>query len=305
MPLPIVLIAALLAAGCAATPTHRGTLRRGGSLPSSPDPTPLSSHAGSDRGQVSAGVNYASLYLWRGFDFYGEDRGVILPWVKYSTDRYEFKLVGEGAPDLLFGEATTTEKEWVGLNYNGAYKTSWMDGDLKATFGFWYLQYFNAEHEQRSRQLEECAELGIPAGDCDVTTYSQDSIKGYVNLGLPNAPFSPNLSYTHYYFISDRGQTRTRDGNYYIILSGQHPIARTEESSLALGSRATYFRYDSADVHHISELVAFTKFSTTFDNGWKMFAGLNYAFVPPDVVAGMSPGNHHKLFSTFGVSVSF
>jgi len=254
---------------------------------------------------LTVGMEYQSLYLARGFDFYGEDRSVLLPWIGYSKNGLNISVWGELSPDILVGEATSTEKEWAGTDFNIGYRMNFLEDRLDVELGTWLLWYPNDRNEQENRIRANLLEQGIPEENWQINTYDQDFFKGYVKFALPKLPFSPQLLYTHQYFFSDHGKTRSKDTSYYIILRGGHNVSVAERTDLGLGTSITYFRYDPADVKGVSEISLYARLSTSFKNGLGLFGGFNYAIVPPDEIAGINPGNHSKFHSTFGIKYSF
>jgi len=259
--------------------------------------------AGTD--PVTVGVEYQSLYLARGFDFYGEDRALLMPWIGYSASGFMISAWGEMSPDILVGEAISSEKEWVGADFNLGYRTNLMEDRLGVEFGTWLLLYPNDRNEQENRLRTNYEEQEIPEEHWQINTYDQDFVKGYVKFIFPDLKFSPQLLYTHQYFLSDHGGTRSKDTSFYIILSGGHSINVAERTDLGLGAAATYFRYDPADVNGISEVSFYARLSTTLKNGIGVFSSFNYTIVPLNEVAGTNPGNKNKFHSTFGMKYSF
>jgi len=256
-------------------------------------------------GPVSVGMEYQSLYLARGFDFYGEDRSVLLPWIGYSPNGFKMSVWGEMSPDILVGEAISSEKEWVGADFNVGYQTNFLEDRLGVELGTWLLWYPNDRNEQEDRLRANFEEQGIPEEEWQINTYDQDFVKGYVRFTFPGLFFSPQLLYTHQYFLSDHGETRSKGTSFYILFSGGHSINVAERTDLGLGASATYFRYDPADVNGISEISFYARLSTSFKNGIGLFGGFNYTIVPLDEVAGTNPGNNNKFHSNFGIKYSF
>ncbi|MCP4549763.1 MAG: hypothetical protein GY835_25185 [bacterium] len=256
-------------------------------------------------GPLTVGMEYQSLYLARGFDFYGEDRGVLLPWVGYSKNGFGMSVWGEMSPDILVGEAISPEKEWAGVDFNTGYRMNFMEDRLGVELGTWLLWYPNDRNEQEDRIRAYYEVQGTPEANRLVNTYDQDFVKGYVKFTFPGLLLSPGLLYTQQYFLSDHGKTRSKDASFYIILSGGHSTEISERTDLGLGASITYFRYDPAEVQGISEISLFARLSTSFENGLGLVGGFNYTIVPLDEVAGTNPGNHHKFHSTFGIMYSF
>jgi len=254
---------------------------------------------------VVVGMEYQSLYLARGFDFYGVDRAVLLPWIGYSRNGLKLSVWGEMSPDILVGEATSAEREWVGADFNIGYRMKFMEDRVGVELGTWYLWYPNDRNEQENRIRALREELGLPEDAGPIATFDQDFIKGYVALSFPQMTFSPQLLYTHQYFLSDYGGTRDKGSSFYIILSGGPTVNVAERTNLGLGTAVTYFRYDPANVKGISEISLYTRLSTSFRNGLGLSGGFNFTIVPLDEVAGTNPSNHFKFHSTFGISWAF
>ncbi len=203
---------------------------------------------------LAAGIDYYSLYLWRGTRLFSGD-GAFYPkasWTIFNTGlvlsvsseiasswvfngwwkkpgRYDYTLDSSGnfvRRPLNFNHAAyATQSLDFGVDYSYTVKDA-------VTIGasVWYWWYFN------SRRAREYARPQVD-GLNRVSYVDISFLTTTVSVGLPIVPYiNPAVSLTHDYYTG-----LERGGDYYVQLALSHPFELTKEVTVTLGGTAGYY----------------------------------------------------------------
>lgn len=248
---------------------------------------------------LSAGVDYFGDYFWRGVDFYGENRGIISPFVNLELGRTGLSLgyLGEYSSEVAGDGATDSDKIWYGADFGIGFSYSIANA---VTIGakVWYYWYYNSVDQNKK----------INANDHD-----ESFATGTVSLAIDALPLTPTIIYNHDYYIDDYEGTRETGEDFYVQFQLSRVFHLTTEAALKLSAGIAYYNQATAELDNdpatkkkkgISDLTASADISVTV-SGATIHGCLNYAYVPDedwyrDASTGIA--NKHHWWSGFGAS---
>jgi len=248
---------------------------------------------------LSAGLDYFSNYFWRGVDYYGENRGVIFPFVNLELGQTGLSLgyLGEYSSEVAGDGATDSDKLWYGADFGIGFSYTIAEA---VTIGakVWYYWYYNSVDQNKK----------INANDHD-----ESFATGTVSLAVDALPLTPTIIYNHDYYIDDYEGTRETDEDFYVQFQLSHAFQLTAEAALKLTAGIAYYNQATAELENdpsskkkkgISDVTAAADISVTV-GGATIHGSLNYAYVPDedwyrDATTGIA--NKHHWWSGFGAS---
>jgi hypothetical protein len=196
---------------------------------------------------LAAGIDYYSLYLFRGTKFSSGD-GAFYPkasWTVFDTGLV-LSVSSEVASSWVFNGFSHKPGKYSFLvnsmpSFNQiAYATQSLDfgADYSYTINnavtlgasVWYWWYFN------SRNAREYARPQVD-GLNRVSYVDISFLTTAASIGLPIVPFvNPALTLIHDYYTG-----LERGGDYYVQLGLSHPFELTKEAAITLGGTASYY----------------------------------------------------------------
>lgn len=231
---------------------------------------------------LSVGLDYQSMYLWRGTYFY--QNGVFFPKASYA-----------------FGDTGLSVSVWAELA--DAYFFDGTDSgvkDFQATdFGIDYAKTFNKF-------------VNVGAGFWYFLMWEPDNsfMYWYVSLGLA-LPLNPTV--TLYHDIYQKEQAN--DGQYsdiYIQLALSHGFELTKEAGITAGAAAGYYRNKSLNRNGISDIdlsaeLAVTKGIVTFIGSFHLIIVPSKDYYSSRILTPTPSGNDDivRYYAKFGASLSF
>ncbi len=257
------------------------------------------SAGGSEPLGVTARLDYASTYLWRGTYFFGGD-GAFLPTVTYNVlgSGVVVSFIGEFSDGYFFeGEARNRNAVGFanhgldfGLDYSYTFNEAFTVGA-----GLWYYWYFNSSTAEGTAR----------------TNLSFLSGKAFAKFDM--IPLTPTLTvYYDYYTAIQRG------GDVYTTFGLGHEFALTGEVSLAVSLSAGYYYQNSAgttsyagteitDITVTPVKKGISDITTLVTLNYRkgilgITGGMGYVIVPS--LTWHNGQDIHRFYATFGVSCS-
>ncbi len=260
---------------------------------------------------LSFGVDYWSLYIWRGQDFYSGD-GAFFPWISFAVGDTGLSLgyAGEYSAETLGDDATTAR----GLNaadFGADYSYTVKSGKkslVTVGVGVWYYWFYQSKTESGK---EENGGEEIDASFGSAT----------LSLAIDALPLTPTISYTHDYYVDkDFCTDKKNDQDYYINFSIGHDFEMVKGSTLSLGANVGYYNARSvsksgAEQRGVSDIGASMKIETTKSTSHgdvTIYGQMNFTYVPyyrhyrPKVDGEYAStdelDNKYKWWAAFGAS---
>jgi uncharacterized protein YfiM (DUF2279 family) len=226
---------------------------------------------------LSFGVDYTSMYLWRGGYWYGGD-GAFFPSVSYEIAGLSIGYAGEYSEDAWTGKDTEVSNPNIedlhaadfGIDYSYS-----IDKLMTIGAGVWYYHFYNED------------------------TYS--FYTGTLSVSLDSVPLTPTIAYNHDYYV-DSGDS----SDYYITLGISKSI-EAKDAEVSCGITAGYYNADSTDQKGFSDVTASLGVSGTV-GAVTLSGSFNWVYVPgkdfyeATIVTGTKDKN--RTYANFGASYS-
>ena len=230
---------------------------------------------------LSFGLDYYSIYLWRGTYFYGGE-GAYCPSIGW--DIFDIGLSigvgGEFAIDYLFEKTGRDSTGFDLQSVDFGIDYSYTIADLVTLgAGLWYWYYFNSEDA-----------LGADASFLTAT----------VSIGF-EVLLSPFIAVTYDYYVDKNFcEDRENEKDFYIQAGIGHDFELTPEVTVSLGLAAGYYHARSIKACGISDIDASMGLSVT-KGIVTISGGFHYVAVPTDDFYAGS--DIHRWYASFGASV--
>lgn len=228
---------------------------------------------------LSVGLDYQSMYLWRGMYFY--KNGVFFPKASYSfgDTGLSVSVWAELSDEYLFdGNDAAVVKDYQATDFGIDYATTF--GKLvNFGAGFWYFLMWDTDNS---------------------------FMYWYASLGF-NVLLTPTITIYHDIYQKNPGN----DGQYsdiYVQLALSHGFKLTEEASLTTGTAVGYYRNKGLDLNGVSDIdlsaeLAFTKGMVTYTGGFHLVIVPSKDYYQFNTPSGKD--DIVRYYAKFGVSLSF
>ncbi len=246
---------------------------------------------------ITAKLDYASTYLWRGGYFFGGD-GALFPSLSYNilNSGAVVSLVGEFSESYFF-EGQPRNRNAVafanhGLDWGIDYSYTF-DETFTLGTGFWFYWYFNS----------------ATSTGTDRTNLNFLSAKAFVKVDM--LPLQPTVTLYYDYYTAIR-----RGGDFYVTLSMGHTFELTSEVGLGVSLSTGYYHQNTAksttfNGPSLSDIVfkpvktGFSDITTLVTLNYQkghvgLSGGFGYVIVPAK--SWYKDSDVHRFYATFGVS---
>ncbi len=197
---------------------------------------------------VTAGVDYWTLYFWRGDLLYGDNGDVFFPFVKWAIFDTGFTLTWMGEYARNSRDVALKEKNAAdfGLNYDAKV---WKER-ITCGAGVWYWWFYNSG-AYSEEYPDRFVDPGTNALDRNAdpyynARYDASFWSGSAYVGL-NVPLNPTVTYTHDYYSNNQERTRRVSYDWAVQLKTSQEFEVTRHAKLLFAVSATYYRTRYAD----------------------------------------------------------
>ncbi|HNV47100.1 MAG TPA: hypothetical protein PKJ16_08665 [Spirochaetota bacterium] len=208
---------------------------------------------------ISAGVDYWTLYFWRGDLLYGENEDVFFPYVKWAV--FDTGVTVGWTGEYARNSRSVPLKEKNAADFFVAYDGKFIgkEGEEKLLVGasLWYYYWYNSGYYTEEYPLPDVypgrKEDGSINNRIDPNKDNQYEARydasywtGTVYVGL-NVPLHPTVIYNHDYYSNNQEGTRRVASDWYLTLKVSEAFQLAKNVSLTLSCAASYYKNVYAD----------------------------------------------------------